>query len=113
PPTSRAGRARGGARSIRSPDRSSRPPASETRQGGAEARLRIDQEVGRGDDLLALGEAVEHLVVALRGAPELDQSRREASRPAHDEDDLPRPRVEHGGGGNRKAFAEPDLPGSV
>src|SRR5262245_37240111 len=39
------------------------------------ARLGIDQEVGRGDDLLAGFHAGKDLVVSLRVAPELDGTR--------------------------------------
>src|SRR5215831_14893827 len=54
---------------------------------GAEARLGIDQEVRRGDDLVSLGDAVEHLVVAIRLAPEPHGARRERPGAGDDEDD--------------------------
>src|SRR5690349_12911083 len=43
--------------------------------GGAEARLRVDQEVRRRDDVIALAQSGEHLEVAFRARPEHDRAR--------------------------------------
>src|SRR5512134_3655776 len=60
----------------------------ESRQGGAEAGLGVDEEVGRGDHLLAGAQAIEDLVVATRLAAELHGAGREGAGAADDEDDL-------------------------
>ncbi len=58
--------------------------------------LGIDQEVGAGDDFLALAEPVQHGGVAAGSGSWLDHARLEAPFAAIDENSLPVPGVEHG-----------------
>src|SRR5262245_17224208 len=78
-------------------------------QRGPETRLRVDQEVRGHHHILAGAEPGQHLVEALRVAPELYGTRLELTLAAHHEDDPMCARVEHGVLGNGEAVAERHL----
>src|SRR5262245_52218423 len=62
---------------------------------GPETRLRVDEEVRGGHDLVALGEAGEDLVVSFRRPPERHRARLEPAVADDHEHDLLPARVEH------------------
>src|SRR5512141_729718 len=66
------------------------------RDGGLEARFRVDEEVGRGHDAIAGGEAGRHRVRVPLLDAESDRARLEAPVPVVEEDDLAVSGVDHG-----------------
>src|SRR5689334_9483684 len=71
----------------------------------AQARLGVDEEVGAGDDPLALLQPADDLHRVAVGRAELDLARLEAPLRRRHEDDVLRPGADHGVGGDAQPLA--------